>query len=259
MIIQVKEEIMEIRIMQNAHEAGQLAGKKAAELLNQAVALNGEARFMAATGQSQLPFYEGLLSQHVSWDKIEIFHLDEYCGLPDTHPASFKKYIKERFVAHITPKAVYYIDGTSNIETQLRFLNDKAVEKPIDVGMIGFGENAHIAFNDPPADFHTSTAYHIVNLDSKCKQQQVGEGWFSHIDEVPKQAVSASVPFIQSFRNIVSLIPYNVKAPAVKSVLEAPSAISEIPGTALLEHPSWFIYLDHESSSLLTLSKIKNW
>lgn len=250
---------MEIRIMQNAHEAGQLAGKKAAELLTEAVLSNGEARFMAATGQSQLPFYEGLLSQNIPWNKIEIFHLDEYCGLPETHPASFQKYIKERFIAHISPKAVYYINGAADIDSQLRFLNKKAVEKPIDVGMIGFGENAHIAFNDPPADFHTPTAYHIVNLDSKCKQQQVGEGWFAHIDEVPKQAVSASVPFIQSFKNIVSLIPYNVKAPAVKSVLEASSTMSEIPGTALLKHPSWFIYLDHESSSLLNLANIKSW
>ena len=248
---------MDIRIMQTAKEAGLLAGKKAAELLTQAVLEKGEARFMSATGQSQLPFYEGLLSQNVPWDKIEIFHLDEYCNLPDTHPASFKKYIQERFISYINPQNVHYINGTADLDKTLHLLNSEATKKPIDVGMIGFGENAHIAFNDPPADFNCPDAYHVVTLDSKCKQQQVNEGWFSSINEVPQKAISASVPFIQSFQNIVSLIPYKVKAPAVKAVLESSEPTSMIPGTALLSHPSWFIYLDHESSSLLDLPKVK--
>lgn len=250
---------MEIRIFKNAQEAGQLAGKKAAALLKAAVLEKGEARFMAATGQSQMPFYDALLAEDIPWDKIEIFHLDEYCNLPETHPASFKKYIRERFVSHITPKCVYYIDGMSNLNQTLSELNIIAAEKPIDVGMIGFGENAHIAFNDPPADFECPDAYHIVTLEARCKKQQVGEGWFASIEDVPDQAVSASVPFIHSFQNIVSLIPYQVKAAAVKAVLEAPERDINIPGTALLDHPNWFLYFDHESTSLLNLSKVKGW
>lgn len=250
---------MEIRILPTANEAGKMAGEKAAELLNDAVNRQGEARFMSATGQSQLPFYEGLLSCDVPWEKIEIFHLDEYCRLPVTHPASFQKYIRERFIANITPKSVHYIDGTGDLTAMLDYLNKEASKKPIDVGMIGFGENAHIAFNDPPADFHCPDAYHIVTLDDKCKRQQVGEGWFPTIEDVPAQAISASVPFIRSFRNIVSLIPYQVKAPAVKAVLESPVQTESIPGTALLDHPSWFLYFDHASTSLLDLSKVKHW
>lgn len=250
---------MEIRILENAQKAGRMAGKKAADLLIEAVEKQGEARFMSATGQSQLPFYEGLLSCDVPWEKIEIFHLDQYCRLPVTHPASFQKYIRERFIANIHPKQVHYIDGNGDLDAMLDYLNKEAIKKSIDVGMIGFGENAHIAFNDPPADFHCPDAYHIVTLDDKCKNQQVGEGWFPSIEDVPAQAISASVPFIQSFRHIVSLIPYKVKAQAVKAVLESPVKTESIPGTSLLDHPSWFLYFDHESTSLLDLSKVKTW
>lgn len=250
---------MEIRILQNAKEAGRLAGEKAAQLLREAVEKQGEARFMAATGQSQLPFYEGLLAQDVPWEKIEIFHLDEYLGLPESHPASFRKYIKERFVSQITPKSVFYIDGTGDPAQVLAFLEEEAGKKPMDVGMIGFGENAHIAFNDPPADFCSPHLYHVVDLDRRCRMQQVGEGWFSSLEDVPGQAISASVPFICSFRNIVSLIPYSVKAPAVKSVLESSEKTEQIPGTALLDHPSWYLYFDHAATSLLDLSKVKGW
>ncbi|MFV0504750.1 MAG: 6-phosphogluconolactonase [Lachnospirales bacterium] len=250
---------MEIRILQDAKETGKFAGEKAGQILIESVQKQGKARFMAATGQSQLYFYESLLSQNIPWDKIEIFHLDEYCGLPSTHTASFQKYIKERFISNINPMKVHFIDGTKNIDETLATLNKEAHKDKIDLGMIGFGENAHIAFNDPPADFNCKDSYHLVNLDEKCRQQQVNEGWFSSIDEVPKQAISASVPFIKSFENIVSLIPYSAKASAVKKVMESQKENINIPGTALIEHKRWFIYFDHESTSLLDLSKIKHW
>lgn len=247
---------MEIRILQNPAEAGELAAKKTAAILCEAVEKNGSARLMAATGQSQFALYDALLKLEIPWEKIEIFHLDEYVGLPKAHPASFQKYIKERFVDFIHPKAVYYIDGLADMAEFVPKLNKIAAQAPMDVGMIGFGVNAHIAFNDPPANFQQKDPFTIVELKETCKQQQVGEGWFPTTADVPARAVSASVPFIQSFRNIVSLIPHRVKADAVKKVLEAKTVTPDIPGTALLSHPNWFLYLEPASACLLDLNQV---
>lgn len=247
---------MELRILENVQEAGYLCARKAADILTDCVNRNGYARFMIATGQSQLEFYNAILQMDVPWEKIELFHLDEYVGLDETHKASFVGYIKERFVRHIHPLAVHYIEGTKEIGPMIEELNKAVSEKPVDVVMIGFGENAHIAFNDPPADFESTDPYRLVTLDERCKKQQVGEGWFATVDDVPKQAVSASVNFIKSCKNIVSLIPYRVKAEAVKAVLEAKEVTPDIPGTAIKDHPNWFLYMDRESSSLLDMSKL---
>lgn len=247
---------MEMRIMENVREAGYLCARKAADILKDCVEKNGCARFMIATGQSQFEFYNAILKMDVPWEKIEIFHLDEYVGLDETHPASFVGYIKERFARYIKPLAIHYIEGTRELGPMLAELNRLALEKPVDVVMIGFGLNAHIAFNDPPADFEAADPYRVVTLEERCKLQQVGEGWFPTVDDVPRQAVSASVHFIRSCRNIVSLIPYKVKAPAVKAVLEAREPTPDIPGTAIKDHPNWFLYLDREAASLLDMSKI---
>lgn len=247
---------MEIRILNDSKEAGFMAANKAAELLRSAVEIRGSARFMVATGESQFEFYNAILKMDIPWNKIEIFHLDEYVGLDDTHPASFKKYVKERFVSHIEPKDVYYLNGNMDTESCINFLNVKATESPIDVVMIGFGTNAHIAFNDPPADFETTIPYKVVKLDDKCKMQQVLEGWFESIESVPLEAISATVNFIKSCKNIVSLVPYKVKAQAVKDILESKEITPMIPGTAIKDHENWFLYLDRDSASLIDMSKI---
>jgi glucosamine-6-phosphate deaminase len=169
-----------------------------------------------------------------------------------THVASFRKYLQERFVDKVgTLKAVHFVDGTRE---GIAALTEEIRRAPIDIGLIGIGENAHIAFNDPPADFNTKEAYIIVNLNETCKRQQMGEGWFATIDDVPKQAVSMTPYQIMQCETIVSCVPYKVKAEAVKNTLFAKEVTSEIPATLLKTHPNFVLYIDEDSAS-----GIKSW
>lgn len=242
---------MKLSISQTSVEMGQKAAEKVAELICEAVREKGEARILVSTGQSQFEFFEALIKMDIPWDKVEIFHLDEYVGLPIAHVASFRKYLKERFVDKVGSTRMNYISGEGDTDEMIADITAKITEKPIDIGIIGIGENGHIAFNDPPADFETTASYHVVELDQKCRQQQVGEGWFATVDDVPKYAISATVSQIMSCKHIVSVVPHQVKASAIQKTLETDTVTNLIPATKMKEHDDWFLYLDAESASML--------
>ena len=176
-----------------------------------------------------------------------MFHLDEYVDLKESHIASFRKYLKERFVSKVNLEAAYFVNGEGNIEENIKELTVKLREKPVDVGVIGIGENGHIAFNDPPADFDTDLAYKVVDLDDKCKKQQVGEGWFETVNDVPKQAITMCVKQILSCKAIVTCVPHAVKAQAIKSTLQNP-VTNTVPATILKTHKDWNLFIDKNSA-----------
>ena len=220
---------MKIHVAKTAEELGAQAAHTIAEKLCEAIAESGEARLVLSTGGSQFETLKALLQEDVPWEKVTAFHLDEYIDLPITHAASFRKYLKERFIDHVHLKEFVFVETEGDVDDNIRMLTRRLREKTIDVGVIGIGENAHIAFNDPPADFDTKQAYIIVNLDSRCKKQQVGEGWFKDEDEVPRQAVSMTPYQIMQCAHIISPVPHKVKADAVKKVLSAKTVDPMVP------------------------------
>lgn len=244
---------MEVRICKTCKNLGKSAAEYVANILKAKIEKNGSARIVLSTGASQFDTIEALVAiPDIKWECVEMFHLDEYVDLPVTHVASFRKYLQERFVDKVgTLKAVHFVDGTRE---GIAALTEEIRRAPIDIGLIGIGENAHIAFNDPPADFDTKDAYIIVNLNETCKRQQMGEGWFATIDDVPKQAVSMTPYQIMQCETIVSCVPYKVKAEAVKNTLFAKEVTNEIPATLLKTHPNFILYLDEDSAS-----GIKSW
>ena len=227
-------------------EVGKDAARLAAMKLNLAIEGQGSARLVLSTGASQFETLEALVKADVDWSKVEMFHLDEYVGIPETHPASFRKYLKERFVNLVNLKKAYFVDGEHPEET-IEYLTQEIKKAPIDVALIGVGENAHIAFNDPPADFDTKESYIIVNLDEKCRMQQVGEGWFSSVDEVPKQAVSMTPYRIMESKTIISAVPHKVKENAIKLMMEN-DVTNTVPATLLKCHPDMYLIVDKNSA-----------
>ena len=246
---------MEIKIFETPVELGKVAAKQSAEIINEAIANKGKARIALSTGASQFETINALTKMDVDWSKVEMFHLDEYIGLPESHPASFRKYLKERFLSKISIKQAFLVDGEDDPQQVIAYLTSEIRKEPIDLGVIGIGENAHIAFNDPPADFGTKEAYICVTLDDDCKQQQVREGWFATTDDVPKQAISMTVHQIMQCRKIVSCVPYAVKAKAIKDMLDN-QLTNMVPATMLKNHPEWTLYLDRDSASLLTPNRL---
>lgn len=240
---------MNITITKTAAEMSRKSAACAAKEIQKAVLEKGEARIVLATGESQLEMLKFLVKEPVEWDKVVMFHLDEYVGLPIEHKASFRKYLKERFVDVVYPKQAFYVNGEGDVQDSIEKLTYELRREPIDVAMVGIGENGHVAFNDPPADFDTKEAYIIVNLDQKCKQQQVNEGWFDSLDEVPDQAVSMTVPQIMQCRTIVSVVPGNRKKEAVAHTLLAQEVTNMVPATILKVHSDWRLFLDAESAS----------
>lgn len=242
---------MNIHIYPNPQALGQAAAEYSAEVIRKAIAEKGEARIILSTGASQFTTLEALLTQKVEWNKVVMFHLDEYIGLDESHPASFIRYLKERFVSKVNLKEVHFVDPKNGVPAIIATLTKEVRKAPIDLGLIGIGENAHLAFNDPPADFATKEAYIVVNLDSDCRKQQVGEGWFKTLDDVPTQAISMTVSQILMCKEIVSAVPYKVKAKAIANTLGAKEVTPLIPATALKNHPRVNIFLDQDSASLL--------
>lgn len=238
---------MKIIVCENAKELGKKAAELAVEYLQERIKQNGTARIVVSTGASQFDTFQALIASDIEWSKVEMFHLDEYFGLAESHPASFRKYLKERFVSKVNLLGVNFVDGTTE---NIQEVSKKLLEKPVDLGIIGIGENAHIAFNDPPADFTTTDPYILVNLDEDCKNQQVGEGWFATIDDVPKQAVSMSVHQILQCEKIISCVPYTVKAKAVAATVNS-EIDNNIPATILKTHNDWTLLLDKNSAALL--------
>ncbi len=244
---------MLIKLFRDKVSLGQAAAKQAATAIRRAIAERGAARIIAATGASQFEFLDALTSSpDIDWSKVEAFHLDEYIGLPVTHPASFRKFLMERLVSKTGIVHFHGIEGdAADPAAVIRKVGKELASAPIDIAFLGIGENGHIAFNDPPADFTTEDPYLIVNLDEPCRRQQVGEGWFADISQVPQRAISMSPRQILKARELLVVVPDQRKARAVKACLEG--EISPVaPASILRRHPKTTVYLDTESASLLS-------
>lgn len=239
-----------IKIFKDSNELGKAAAEHSGQILRKAIKEQGFARVIFSTGASQFDLFTNLLKEDIDWTKVEMFHLDEYIDLPESHPASFRKYLKERFTTLVDLKEVYFVEGEGDIEENIASLTGAINESPVDLALIGIGENAHIAFNDPPADFDSDEAFIVVELDDKCKRQQVGEGWFENVDMVPNEAITMTCKQILKSKNIISVVPYGVKAEAVKLTLES-ELTNEIPATILKTHDNWTLYLDEDSAELI--------
>jgi len=239
---------MNIEKYKDAAEMGEKAAEFAAGQINGAIARQGKACILAATGQSQFAFLSALRGKDVDWSKVTMFHLDEYIGINEENPASFVRYLKERFTNGLPFARIRFIDGMADAREEVASLSAEVAECPVDVAFIGIGENGHIAFNDPPADFETAAPYLVVNLTDSCKRQQVREGWFPTLDDVPRQAITMSPRQIMASKTIISVVPFKVKADAVRNMLRSPLD-PRIPATILKEHPACTLYLDEESGA----------
>jgi glucosamine-6-phosphate deaminase len=239
---------MNITISKDATDLGREAARIVSEKLNEILSRNGEVRMVVSTGSSQFEMFQALINEEINWSRVEVFHLDEYIGLPVTHIASFRKYLYERFINLVPVKKFHSVDVEGNITDRISELTSEIHRKPVDVGIIGIGVNGHIAFNDPPADFNTRDAYIVVKLDEQCKMQQVNEGWFETLKDVPDEAVSMSVWQIMQCRKIISVVPHKVKADAVNKTLTS-KLTNMIPATMLKSHPDWHLFLDKNSGS----------
>ena len=237
-----------MKIIKNttARELGEAAAALMAEKINEAIEKNGRARIILSTGASQFETLKALVNKDIDWSKVEMFHLDEYVDISEEHPASFRRYLKERFINIVHPGRVYLVDGNHPRET-INDLTEEITKAPVDVALIGIGENAHIAFKDPPADFDTKESYIIVNLDEKCRMQQVGEGWFAALEDVPAQAISMTPYRIMESRTIISAVPYGVKANAIRLMMEN-DLTNQVPATLLKEHGDYYLFVDQDSA-----------
>ena len=242
---------MKLHVHETPAQLGQNAAKQAAGLIKEAIAAKGSARILLSTGASQFDTITSLRASDIDWTKVEMFHLDEYIGIAPDHPASFEKYLRERFIgSELKLKKAHFIKGMMDPAQSIAEITAEIRKAPIDVALIGIGENAHIAFNDPPADFDTKEAFIIVALDEACKAQQVREGWFATLDDVPKHAITITAYEIMQSKVIISAVPHVQKATAIKNTLTN-DVTNLIPATILKTHADWSLYLDKASASLL--------
>ncbi len=243
---------MEIVRQKDKATTSQAAAARASAKLREAIDRQGTARFCVATGSSQFDFMAALTADRsIDWSRTTMFHLDEYTGISETHPASFRRYLRRRLVNRVHPGEVHFIRGEApDPQAECHRISDLIQEGPIDVAFIGIGENGHLAFNDPPADFETEEPYILVTLDAPCRQQQVSEGWFASIDKVPAQAVSMSIRQILKARSIVCTVPGIRKAEAVRNCVQG-EVTPLHPSSILRTHADCHLYLDRESASLL--------
>jgi len=242
---------MFVRRFATRQAMAQAASAHAAAAIRRAIDSHGRARIIVATGASQFEFLEDLTAnQAVDWTRVTLFHLDEYVGLPIEHPASFRRYILDRVIRKTSLQQYLLLDGEGDVREVCRQAGAALNSAPVDVAFVGIGENGHLAFNDPPADFATDEPYIIVQLDDACRRQQVGEGWFGSISEVPQSALSMSVRQILKSREIICVVPDERKAAPVKAALEGP-VTPDVPASALRGHGNVTIYLDAASAALL--------
>jgi glucosamine-6-phosphate deaminase len=244
---------MLVKVFNNRDSLGQAAAEQAAAAIRRAIAAKGQARIVAATAASQAEFLDALTrAPDINWTKVEAFHLDEYIGLPITHPGSFRKMLLEQLVRKTGIANYHLLDGDAPDPAEVvRRVGRELASAPIDIAFLGIGENSHIAFNDPPADFETEDPYIIVGLDEACRQQQVGEAWFADISQVPQRAISMSARQILKAREVLAVVPGPRKAEAVKASLEGP--ISPMtPASILRTHANATLYLDKASATLLS-------
>lgn len=244
---------MKTYIYKTKKELGRESASAAAEKIRSAIGDKGEASIILATGASQFETLDHLVrAEGIDWSAVTMFHLDEYLNLSIEHPASFRNYLQKRFVDRIPDlKAVHFIDGEAeNPALECRRLADEIERSPVDVALVGIGENGHLAFNDPPADFETDEPFIVVRLDEVCRRQQMGEGWFDSLEDVPEHAITMSIRQILKAQSIICSVPDKRKAEAVRATLE--EKISPmIPASILREHPDCNLYLDEPAASLL--------
>jgi glucosamine-6-phosphate deaminase len=242
---------MDIKLFKNKDSLGKASAEHAARAIRQAILERGGARIVAATGASQKEFLAYLTNAPgIDWHLVELFHLDEYIGLPITHPASFRKILLEQLISKTGIVKHHLLDGDDDVTAVVARTGAALASAPIDIAFVGIGENSHLAFNDPPADFNTDDPYLIVKLDEACRRQQVGEGWFPNISQVPQQAISMSVRQIMKAKEVIAIVPDARKAAAVQRCFEeeiGPMA----PASILRNHPKATVYLDNNSAALL--------
>jgi len=250
---------MKISAHLDADVMAKVAADAAARILRDAIQRQGRAAFVAATGASQFNFLKHLVAAPgIAWERTTMFHLDEYIGMSADHPASFRRYLRERLTGKVPIGTVHFIAGDApDLATELARLNRTIAAVAIDVAFVGIGENGHLAFNDPPADFTTDIPYIIVKLDDACRRQQFGEGWFKTLDDVPREAVSMTVRQIMASAHVICTVPEKRKAQAVKACLEGELG-PLIPASILRTHPSCSLFLDKDSASLLKPATLSN-
>ena len=247
---------MQIKRFEDKQQMAKVAAEEAASILREAIQKNGKARIIAATGAAQFPFLEVLTRlPAMDWSRVEMFHLDEYIGIPETHPASFCRFLKERLIDKTGITQHHLLHGDLDPEKVISETSAALASAPIDVAFVGIGENGHLAFNDPPADFETEEPYIVVDLDEACRRQQMGEGWFATLGDVPKRAISMSIRQIMKAKKIICFVPDARKAPAVHACFDgeiSPAA----PASILRKHAQTDVYLDKESSALLSAATL---
>lgn len=244
---------MQIKIFSDKAVLGKAVAERGACLIKQIIEVDGHANIILATGASQFEILDALVGmEDINWSKVTVFHLDEYVGLPQSHAASFRKYLQERFVSRVSGlyEFVEVAGDVTDLDAELKRLNGKIKDLKISVCFAGIGENAHLAFNDPPADFENRAPYAVVELDEACRKQQLGEGWFPSFDAVPKQAISMSIRQIMAAQHLLITVPDLRKAEAVKNAIEGPLT-PLCPASVLRVHPSCFVALDEPAASLL--------
>jgi len=244
---------MKIKVCRDKAELGKSAADEAISVISNTIEEDGKVHIIVATGQSQFELLQHLTeSARIDWSKVVMFHLDEYIGLPITHKASFRKYLQERLVDKTPGLQHHFIDGQANSpKEECARLGKIIADFPIDLALVGIGENGHLAFNDPPADFKTRDPFIVVELDNACKMQQVREGWFAGIEEVPGKAITMSIHQIMASKKIICAVPGNHKAQAVKDCLDGMISAMH-PASILQEHRHCSVYLDLDSASRLS-------
>lgn len=243
---------MKVRIFDSPAALSQAAADHAAASLRASIARNGRVRIVAATAASQLGFLARLVdAEAVDWSKVELFQLDEYIGLPGDHPACFRRMLREHLIEKTRIPTYHLLDGDADAAEVRERVGRALTSDAVDIAFVGIGENAHLAFNDPPADFEATDPYLEVELDDACRNQQVGEGWFPNLDAVPRRALSMSIRQILASRELIVIVPDARKAPAVRATLE--EAMSPgVPASILRAHPQATLYLDEPAASLLS-------
>ena len=243
---------MNISVIRDKRSLARTAAAQAGKSIESAIRQHGRARLIAATGAAQFEFLDELTANsHIDWKSVELFHLDEYLGLPLAHPASFRKFLLDRLINKVGIERHHLINGEGDPQKVIAELTAQIRVAPIDVAFVGIGENGHLAFNDPPADFETEEAYIVVELDEACRKQQLGEGWFSGLDEVPRRAISMTIRQVLKSKEIIAIVPDARKAQAVEKCFVG--EISPLaPASILRTHLNTLVYLDKDSAALLS-------
>jgi glucosamine-6-phosphate deaminase len=243
---------MVLRIYDDKSSLARAAATESAASLRDAIASRGCARIIAATGASQFEFLDLLTaSAGIDWSRVEMFHLDEYIGLPVSHPASFRKFLLERLIRKAGITKYHLLDGDADVDAVIRGVGKRLSAAPVDIAFVGIGENGHLAFNDPPADVETEEPYLVVELDEACRRQQVGEGWFKDLPDVPRRAITMSMRQILKAKKILAIVSESRKAEAVKKCFEGEISASA-PASYLRTHANALVLLDKKSAALLS-------